>query len=110
MQEAVVTPHIDRVLRGYQRRAEGGRKVGDREREGGGEANTSSPVGGGGGGGYESRLMQLERQLSQLLQKTKVSSGVFVLEPRHVLYTYSQPGRKGLPPPDDIHTLLVSIT
>lgn len=65
-----MTPHIDRVL---QQRAKGG----------GSKSETAAGVGGGGvstsstahseGEGYELRLMQLERQLSQLLQKNKVS-------------------------------------
>ena len=69
--------------------------MGEREREREGEASTSSPVGAvptSEGGGYESRLMQLERQLSQLLQKTKVSHSVGLLEPHHVLYTHTHTG------------------
>ena len=80
VQESLTTPHIDRVLHSYQHRAEGGRD-GRRgrgpaeerrgERRGSGD-NSSSSKSHWKGGGYESRLMQLERQLSQLLQKSKV--------------------------------------
>ena len=63
MQESSATPHIDRVLRSQHQRRVTERERRDRER-GGGARN---------GGSYELRLMQLEKQLSQLLQKTKVS-------------------------------------
>lgn len=78
-QESLPTPHIDRVLRAYQRGAKKGRKVGGGVWERGEEVTSSSPVDSGAmettmeGGGYESRLILLERQLSQLLHKTKVS-------------------------------------
>ena len=74
-----MTPHIDRVLHCYQHRAKGKREGvrGRVERGGKGGASSSSTVhtpSKAEGGGYESRLMQLERQLSQLLQKSKVKT------------------------------------
>ena len=69
-QEALQTPHIDKVLHHYQQRVgkgEGGEVGSGRV---GGDSSSSSACWD--GGGYESRLMQLERQLAQLLQKSKV--------------------------------------
>lgn len=69
-QEALHTPHIDKVLHHYQQRA--GKGEGEEVGRGrvGGDSSSSSAYWD--GGGYESRLMQLERQLSQLLHKSKV--------------------------------------
>ena len=82
-QDLLVTPHIDRVL---QQRAKGGRS---REEAAGVEGGPStSSVTCSERGGYESRLMQLERQLSQLLQRNKVSTAL-VRERREVLCSKS---------------------
>lgn len=88
-QDLLVTPHIDRVL---QQRAKGGRS---REEAAGVEGGPStSSVTRSERGGYESRLMQLERQLSQLLQRNKVSTAlvregrkVYALNPLAGLHT-----------------------
>ena len=68
-----MTPNIDRVLRGrfQQRRTEGGEK---RAQRGGGASSSGTTTAHGeeGAGEYELRLMQLEKQLSELLQKSKV--------------------------------------
>ena len=85
LQEAVATPNIDRILHGYQWQLEKGRKQmgqnGRRKqdkdvREGVGGASSTTPDHGGSDKDdravYESRLMQLEKQLSQLLQQNKV--------------------------------------
>ena len=75
-----MTPHIDRVLHCYQHRAKGKReRVREQvERGGKGGASSTSTVHAPSEaeeGGYESRLMQLEWQLSRLLQKSKVKPG-----------------------------------
>ena len=82
-----MTPHIDKVLHCYQHRAKGKREGarGRVERGGKGGASASSTVhtpSKAEGGGYESRLMQLERQLSQLLQKSKVKTSTLRKSPQ----------------------------
>lgn len=92
-QDLLVTPHIDRVL---QQRVKGGRSREETAKVEEGGPSTSS-VTCSERGGYESRLMQLERQLSQLLQRNKVSSA-FVREGRSSLdiplLTSTQTARK----------------
>ena len=74
VQESRVTPHIDRVLQSHRQRRrapervrEVGRRQKERQQEGGASWSKDD---------YEPRLMQLETQLSQLLQKTKVYTNV----------------------------------
>lgn len=99
-----MTPHIDRVL---QQRAKGGRSRAETAGVEEGGASTSS-VTRSERGGYESRLMQLERQLSQLLQKNKVKSALVRggCSKSPCLPPHRQLGRQ-LPVPDS-HTPLVS--
>ena len=103
------TPHIDRVL--HQCRAEGGHvaeRRGREEKEGTSESTGHAATGEGGGardgGGYELRLVQLERQLSQLLQRTKVrrDRNRFLIETCCIC---RQLGRRH--PLQENHTLLV---
>ena len=61
-----MTPNIDRLSRQQRRHTEG------RERRERGGGASSSATANGEEGDYELRLMQLERQLSELLQKSKV--------------------------------------
>ena len=70
-QESSVTPNIDRVLRGrsQQRQTKCGGEERKMESERVGGASSSH----GEEGEYGLRLMQLERQLSELLMKSKVS-------------------------------------
>ena len=92
MQEPLVTPHIDRVLHCYQHQAErGGRdgRQGRTEREGGGGSSSGTVHGNSEEGGYESRLMQLERQLSQLLQKNKVKTFTFKRHLVHMAFIHT---------------------
>lgn len=104
MQDLLVTPHIDRLL---QQRANGGRSRAETAGVGGGGGSTSSTAHSE-GGGYETRLMQLERQLSQLLQKNKVSCALVRRELSQfaLLHTDRLLGRE-LPVAGN-HTLLVS--
>ena len=105
-----MTPHIDRVLHCYQHRAKG-RKEGVRGRVERGGASSSSTVHAPSeveGGGYESRLMQLERQLSQLLQKSKVRAKTWdvVMCKRLCVYDYgtTQTARKRGPSSRQSHS------
>ena len=59
-QEAQPTPHIDTILHNYRRRQLSSGKENSDQAAGPGE-------------GYEGRLFQLERQLTNLLQRSKVS-------------------------------------
>ena len=75
-QEALQTSHIDKVLHHYQQQV--GKGEGGEVESGRVGRDSSSSSACWDGGGYESRLMQLERQLAQLLQKSKVEHWLWV--------------------------------
>ena len=88
-----MTPNIDRVLRGgrQQRHTDGGER---RERGGGASSSTTAN---GEEGDYEQRLMQLERQLSELLQKSKVVPVMLCLGGANKFLLFSQTAQRKIP-------------